>query len=409
MPSGSAVIKYPGKRGVVWYVKFRDASGRQVKERLGREDEGWTKAKARAELRARETDVRREGLIRAKPVLFRRFAEEWLETYPAAKGLKRSTAASYRGIIEKHLAPSFGHLKVGAVTVAHLERYVCAKRQAGLAPRTINRHLNLLHELFAAAIRHQLARTNPVSGVDRPREPRRRWTILSPAEIDRVERAFSDLIVESKGPERIWREQARVIFLTVLAAGLRRGEILGLRWRDVDLVDPDGARLRVRETWVRGGVDSPKSEAGERTVAIGPRLSEELWQHRRRSHYAGEDERVFVAPLKGTPFDVARYAGTLRAALIRAGIDRPMRPFHDGRHTSITNSAAAGVSPAALMARAGHADFATTQVYIDLAGESFREEAERLETRIWGQFGTRNRYQLAEPEADTASERPGGK
>jgi hypothetical protein len=51
-----------------------------------------------------------------------------------------------------------------------------------------------------------------------------------------------------------------------------------------------------------------------------------------------------------------------------------VRPFHDGRHTSITNAAAAGVSPAALMARAGHSDFATTQLYIDLAGETFREE-----------------------------------
>jgi integrase len=55
-----------------------------------------------------------------------------------------------------------------------------------------------------------------------------------------------------------------------------------------------------------------------------------------------------------------------------------VRPFHDGRHTSITNAAAAGTSPAALMARAGHSDFKTTQGYIDLAGETFRQEAELL-------------------------------
>ncbi|HLM94547.1 MAG TPA: hypothetical protein VK273_12115 [Gaiellaceae bacterium] len=53
-----------------------------------------------------------------------------------------------------------------------------------------------------------------------------------------------------------------------------------------------------------------------------------------------------------------------------------MRPFDGGRHTSITNSAAAGLSPAALMARAGHSDFKTTQGYIDLAGETFRAEAD---------------------------------
>jgi len=60
------------------------------------------------------------------------------------------------------------------------------------------------------------------------------------------------------------------------------------------------------------------------------------------------------------------------------------RPFHDGRHSSISNAAAAEVSPAALMARAGHADFATTQLSIDVAGETFRHEAELLEQRLGG-------------------------
>jgi integrase len=69
---------------------------------------------------------------------------------------------------------------------------------------------------------------------------------------------------------------------------------------------------------------------------------------------------------------------------IGAKVDRSMRPFHDGRHTSITNAAAAGVSPAALMARAGHSDFKTTQGYIDLAGETFREEAELADERLFG-------------------------
>jgi hypothetical protein len=93
---------------------------------------------------------------------------------------------------------------------------------------------------------------------------------------------------------------------------------------------------------------------------------------------------VFCSLHAGGPLDPARYAATLRLALTRAKVDRPMRPFHDGRHTSITNSTAAGISPAALMARAGHTDFAATQGYIDLAGETFREEAELLDTRLFG-------------------------
>jgi integrase len=70
--------------------------------------------------------------------------------------------------------------------------------------------------------------------------------------------------------------------------------------------------------------------------------------------------------------------------LKRAKVERTMRPFHDGRHSSITNAAAAGTPPAALQARAGHSDYSTTQVYVDLAGETFREEAVRLEERLLG-------------------------
>jgi integrase len=88
--------------------------------------------------------------------------------------------------------------------------------------------------------------------------------------------------------------------------------------------------------------------------------------------------------------DHKRYAATLRTALARAKVDRPMRPFHDGRHTSITNAAADGMSPAALMARAGHSDFKTTQLYIDLSGEPFREEAERLVERLFGPVGQKS-------------------
>jgi integrase len=380
---------------VTWKIKYRDVAGRQVKETLGSVQDGWNRRKAEAELRARLTDVKRDGLRKLDPIRFESFAREWLVTYPAAKGLKRSTTESYTSIIEQHLVPAFGRVKLDALDPRGVEEYVAAKRLAGFAARSINRHLNLLHKILATAPRRGLVRANAVALVDRPREPRRRWTILTPPEIGRVERAFDELIREADGDERAWREQARVVFITVLGTGIRRGEALGLRWRDVQLADPDGATLRVRETVVRGHQDTPKSDAGERTIALGPRLADELFQHRARTRFQGDDEPVFSHPERGSVLDHKRYAGTLRIALARAKIDRPMRPFHDGRHSSITNAAAAGLSPAALMARAGHSDFKTTQGYIDLAGETFRAEAARLEERLFGGTSTKNRYQEA--------------
>jgi integrase len=198
-----------------------------------------------------------------------------------------------------------------------------------------------------------------------------------------IKRAFDGLIATESGEERLWLEQARVVFIMVMGTGLRRGELRGLRWRHIYPANPDGARLRVVETFVGGFTDRPKSAAGERTLALGKRVADELFQHRASTAYGGDDEFVFCSPTKGTPFDPRRYAISFRKALA-AGINDYIRPFYDMRHSSITNSAAAGTSTTALMARAGHADLRTTQGYVDLAGESCRAEAERLEERLWG-------------------------
>jgi integrase len=376
--SGS-VVPYHGKRGTTFGIRYRDADGVRVFDTL----KGVTSEReAENALRAALVDVEREGKRKLEPVRFEAFARRWLDEYPAAKDLKRSTIEGYIGIVDKHLIPAFGRLRLEQVDVAALDAYVARKRRDGYAPRTINRHLNLLHELLKAAEGRGLARTNPVSAVERPREPRRRWRILTPAEFRRVERAFAELAeLEPDQDERAWLEQARVVFLTVVSVGLRRGEVLGLRWRHVDLVD---TTLRVEETWVRNAPDTPKSERSERTIAVDG-IAGELFDHRGRTAYQGDDERVFCNPLTGGPLDPKRYAVTLRFALERAKVEGRVRPFHDGRHTSITNWAAGGMGPAAMMARAGHSDFKTTQGYIDLAGETFREEAKLADERLFGQ------------------------
>jgi integrase len=109
----------------------------------------------------------------------------------------------------------------------------------------------------------------------------------------------------------------------------------------------------------------------------------ELFDHRGRGRYQGDGERVFCHPLKGSTLDHKRYAETFRDALERAGITDYVRPFHDGRHSAITNDAAAGNSGLAVMRRAGHSDFRVTQMYLDLAGVEFAEEAERAAARAF--------------------------
>jgi hypothetical protein len=209
MRNGS-VIRYAGKRGATWSIRYRDADGRRVYETLGREFDAWDKKRATEELLARLVDVKREGRRKLEPLTFATFAREWLDTYPATKDLKRSTVEGYAAIIGDertgHLIPASGRLQLAAIDVAELEGYIARKRRDGLAPRTINRHLNLLHELLKAAEARGAIRSNPVSAVERPREPRRRWRILSPAEVARTERAFLELAEQAEDDEeRAWR------------------------------------------------------------------------------------------------------------------------------------------------------------------------------------------------------------
>ena len=131
--------------------------------------------------------------------------------------------------------------------------------------------------------------------------------------------------------------------------------------------------LRVRDS---------KSEDGIRSIALSAALAEELWQHRRRSRFQGDGERVFCHPERGTVYRAETFQDALRAALSAAGVEGDVRAFHDLRHTAITNDAAVGANPVALMTKAGHANMKTTQTYLHLAGVVFRDEAERLEARL---------------------------
>ena len=104
------------------------------------------------------------------------------------------------------------------------------------------------------------------------------------------------------------------------------------------------------------------------TIGKGYTLWVELWQHRRRSNFRGNDERVFCHPEHGSVYRAEKFVDALALALKTAGVEGRVRAFHDLRHTAITNDAAAGANPTALMTKAGHSDMKTTKLYLHLAG-----------------------------------------
>ncbi len=134
----------------------------------------------------------------------------------------------------------------------------------------------------------------------------------------------------------------------------------------------------MKQTWVLGDWDTPKSENSIRTIAFAA-CRGELALHLERTAYQGDDERVFCHPDTGQPLPHERDRETLRAAFKQAVVEWPerWRPMQDLRVTCLTNEWLASANRGALTAKAGHANFSTTQGYIDVAKEAFPRRRSR--------------------------------
>ena len=143
---------------------------------------------------------------------------------------KRTTIADYRGYLRRYLAPFFGDRPMDRLEPASIERYLHAKRDDGLSAKTVQNHLNFLHGTLAFAIRRGWATANPLALVERPRAHRsahRRIRFLQPEELEALLRAVPDDAIAIGAVER-------PLCLTAAMTGLRQGELLALRWSDVD-------------------------------------------------------------------------------------------------------------------------------------------------------------------------------
>src|SRR5215211_4578869 len=142
MPRGAAVVRYDGRRGVVWRVKYVDAGGQQVQETLGAERDGWTRKKAEAELRERLVRVERKGYRRPKPLTFDEYADVWFEEGKERRRWKPRTVTAYRDVLRR-LRPSFGPFPLGAIRPRDVAEHVRVAL-ADYAPKTVNLDLSVL-------------------------------------------------------------------------------------------------------------------------------------------------------------------------------------------------------------------------------------------------------------------------
>jgi len=269
-------------------------------------------------------------------------------------------------------------MRLGAIDAGHLERYLAHRRAEGYAPRSCNRHLNLLHSIYGAAEKRGLVTANPVRLVDRPREPRKRWTILAPEEVGRVARAFTELLAaETDEFERVWLSQARVVFLTVVGGGLRRGEVLAFAGRMfASPTRPARSYKSGRHSFAGRSRRRSRKRGADDRARLKPRRR--ALRAPRAVDVRRRRREGVLPPADGRP---ARSQALRGHAQSRAceGRDREADAAFPRRPAYLDHERGGSGHPTrhALLARAGHSDYSTTQTYIDLAGVSFRDEAIR--------------------------------
>ncbi len=225
--------------------------------------------------------------------------------------------------------------------------------------------MTFLYSVFELAVKKGWAPANPVADAARPRRRRQGdadpdLQFLRPPELDAVIDAIPDRMVDKDALGPV----LRLVILAAATTGLRQSELLGLRWRDVDL---RAQRIRVRNAWVRyeHSGEGKSDLSTKRSVPMTDRLTGELKKWRLRTVYGDDDDLVFAHPELGVPLDRTKVSRRFQEACAEAGV-RQIR-FHDLRHTFGTTLAAAGVPLRTIQEYMGHADLKTTQIYMHYA------------------------------------------
>lgn len=381
MSAGGSVIDYHGARGVVWRIKYRDAGGRQVMETLGRVSDGWNRRKAERALGARLAAVE-AGMRKPSRRTFAELADEFERVALPAKPRKASTLVDYRATIRNHLLPHFKDHDIGKLSrdPRAFEEYAGQKITGGLSPKTVRNHLVLLGLMFRTARRWRWVSENPLELVDAPSLPDAETETLQPVEVAALIAAYRELEGDADDSERFWLEAARRMTVLALSTGLRRGELLGLRWQDVSLLE---RTLSVSQSFVRGEMTTPKSRAGRRTLPLGTVAVGVLEEQYQASRHRAPESVVFCHPALGTPLDPSKLSAYARKALDKAGISKAFRVWHGLRHTALTETAAAGVPSMYVQARAGHAHGSTTERYLHAARTAYPDLGDLAEARLF--------------------------
>jgi len=281
------------------------------------------------------------------------YLNRWLNEY-ATTNLSPSTFKGYEYIVRYHLVPTIGGLPLKNLRPEHLQSYYTGKIKAGLSSTSVRHHHTLLHRAFKQACQWGIMSRNPADMVKAPSNRRLEMHTLTESQVNEVlGKATTDTY--------------HCLFYLALQTGLRRGELLGLRWTDIDLTLAEMSVSRSAVQCPGGKVifKTPKTTRSRRTVALSPQTCIVLRQYldnqmtiRARLRITFAKDALIFSQLDGNPLKGNTVWNAWHIMLKRMGIT-DIR-FHDIRHTMATAMLRAGVHPKIVQERLGHASIATT-------------------------------------------------
>lgn len=253
---------------------------------------------------------------------------------------KPSVIRGYETSLRLRVVPALGGAKLTAISRIDLQRLVDRLLAQGLDPSSVRNALMPLRAIYRRAHARGEVAVNPTRGLELPAPRGRRDRVATPAE--------AEMLIGALEPAD------RAVWASALYAGLRRGELRGLRWEDIDL---DAGLIHVRRGWdAKEGPIEAKTRSGRRTVPLPARLGVLLREHRLRQ--AGGGEGWVFTNRAGQPFDPSVLIDRARLAWKAAGL-QPIG-LHECRHTYASLMIAAGANLKALSTYLGHASITIT-------------------------------------------------
>ncbi len=311
---------------------------------------------------------------------FNTFLGEWLQAVKPT--LKEASYEHYKEALERWVKPTLGKLQLARIEDANIQSLYTQLADDGLASSTVGFVHTLLNSAFKLAVRRRKIQRSPMAGVTAPTKGLKK----------REPHAMES---EQIGSFLLAAEETRLGALFVLAfhTGCRPGELLGLKWGDVNT----GRRtLRIQRTivWRKGGewyLTEPKTALSRRTLPLTDSLIEKLAQQRTRqledrmrAGKAWTDNSFIFADEVGAPYSQSMLRYRFKEILKAAGLSSDFKPY-DTRHTTATLLMAGGTNPKVVQERLGHSKVTITlQTYTHVSPGMQAEASEEIERLLSG-------------------------